>query len=189
MADIWFLGDTHFFQQKILEFTVCSGGPRIRPDFKNLGEMHEKIVTEHNAVVKPGDKFYHMGDVTFDYGKEFYKLWYSLNGRKRLIPGNHDDLTNPKFCALFEKIYVMRTFGNKQGGFVCTHMPMRRTSFPMSTVLNLHGHIHEKTVRMVGPGGPPDLAYMNTSCEVLNYRPVHIEEVKARVKFLKEPAK
>ena len=50
MADLFFIGDTHFGHENILSFEI--DGKPLRP-FKSLTEMHLTMVENWNRVVSP----------------------------------------------------------------------------------------------------------------------------------------
>lgn len=169
MAEVYILSDHHFFHANILKFTGDDGKP-IRP-FSSLEEMHETIIDRHNSVVKPEDHIYFGGDLTFKLGGEFQNLMRRLNGKKRLIVGNHDKyLTYKEFIMYFDKILLWRGF--REQGFVLSHFPLKEGHFRDGN-WNAHGHTHQRLVE-----GP----YSNVCCETRNYFPVHIEELALEVK-------
>lgn len=160
MADIFVTSDTHFHHENIIKY--CN-----RP-FKNAYEMDEVLVENWNKVIKPLDKVYHLGDVFMhsNHRKDFLKR---LNGKKRLIVGNHDDIKNPELHRYFQKIYLWRVF--KEFNMVLTHVPLHRDSF-RKVDYNVHGHTHNN--------GSPSEEYRCVCVELTNYTPVHIEEVVRR---------
>lgn len=164
MKDIWFISDTHFGHANFLTFKDAEG-KLIRP-FATVEDMDECMVERWNERVRPGDKVYHLGDVVFGDPA----ILARLNGQKRLVLGNHDDIKKPRLAAAFKKIQLWRIF--KEHNFVCTHIPlameqMRKVSF------NVHGHIHEKS--------PPSEQHICICVEKTNYAPVHLDEIKARI--------
>lgn len=167
MVDIWFISDTHFNHSNILKFET-KYGTKVR-NFESVQQMDELITENWNKLVKPGDKIYHLGDVFFGDKDYFKRLWPRLNGRKRLVIGNHDDIKFLAVGGFFSKIYMWRIF--KEQGFVCTHVPINQENF-RKVELNLHGHTHEK--------GSPEGPYKSCCVEVTNYRPLHIDEIKAK---------
>ena len=175
MPDIFFLSDTHFYHHNILKFTKPDGG-LIRPGFTDVYHMHEVMIERWNSVVKPGDKVYHLGDVSIKYGTDLAKIMARLNGKKRLIFGNHDKIKGTNLMDFFEKGTMWRVFGIE--GFVCSHVPLHPSNFPHSCVLNVHGHIHEKDQN--------DPRYNNISVERINHTPIHIDVLIAMAKKLRE---
>lgn len=73
MADarIWVISDTHFGHGNIYRFTwtPVQGGPevRIRPEFANSVEGDSEMVKRWNAVVRPDDHIYHLGDYAMNH--------------------------------------------------------------------------------------------------------------------------
>lgn len=169
MAEVFILSDHHLFHENVMNFKKDDGS-KYRP-FWSLEEMHEVIVEKHNSIVKPGDHFYFGGDVTFKLNKEFNEIMRRMNGKKRLIVGNHDRfLTNTHFTQHFEKIMLWRGF--KEQGFVFSHFPLKEGHFRDGN-WNAHGHTHWNMVE-----GP----YSNVCCEPRNYYPVHIDEIAGEIK-------
>lgn len=172
MRDIWLISDTHFFHENIIRY--CN-----RP-FDNAQHMNEQLLDNWNSVVKPGDKVYHLGDVFLggkDGQEEFKKFWPRLNGKKRLVVGNHDNIKFLSNGGFFEKVMLWRWFDE----LLFTHVPTHPTSLGEARVgydrvVNVHGHTHDKG----SPVGP----YISVCAELINYTPIHVEEVKMNIKEL-----
>lgn len=177
MKDIWIISDTHFRHANILKFTDSTTGDLVRGDrFADVDAMDEHMIEQWNSVVKQGDIVYHLGDVVIG-DKEWFKTnWPRLNGSKRLIVGNHDDI---KFLAgggFFAKVQMWRMF--PEFGLLLSHVPLHASSLRRGApddpdapvLLNVHGHIHQNS--------SPEGSYRNVSVEVINYTPVNIEELR-----------
>jgi calcineurin-like phosphoesterase family protein len=78
----FFTADHHFGHARIIE--LCD-----RP-FSSIEEMNETLIDKWNAVVKPGDTVWHLGDVAMGPITQSLSLISRLNGHKYLVPGNHD---------------------------------------------------------------------------------------------------
>lgn len=145
---IWFTSDTHFGHKNICRGTsVWKSGFR---DFDTVEEMNEKILLNINAVVKPSDTLYHLGD--WGMGNPMQSIVFA---RKRiycrtihLILGNHDPFIRKNkhnSQDLFESVQDMKIIqiGNK---------PITMCHYPMHTwgarhrgkSWHLHGHTHGK---------------------------------------------
>lgn len=173
MTDIWFISDHHFFHENILKFTG-DDGKRIRPEFSSVEEMNWIMAERWNSVVKPQDKVWHLGDVAFKTGEragELEALLQRLNGHKRMLAGNHDNLKSPVLQRHFEKIELWKGF--KDEGFTCSHIPLRLESLRDGKVC-VHGHIHQNLMKEKG--------YINVCVEVRNYTPVHMDTLVQEVK-------
>ena len=88
-AQKFYTSDTHFGHALMLSPTLTKTRPR---PFANTSEMDEVLIRNWNAVVRPDDIVYHLGDFAFGLGDELRvrSLFARLMGRKRLIIGNHD---------------------------------------------------------------------------------------------------
>jgi calcineurin-like phosphoesterase family protein len=165
--DIWVTSDTHFFHENIIQY--CG-----RP-FANAGLMNECLVDNWNAVVKPGDKVYHLGDVFMGMGgrEGIGSLLNQLHGSKRLVVGNHDDIKFLSSGSWFKKVMMWRVF--TEYNLLLTHVPIHQDSIHERIVVaggvNVHGHIHTND----SPDGP----YFNACVEKHNYTPIHIEDIAA----------
>lgn len=178
---IWFSSDHHFFHENIIKF--CK-----RP-FHTVQEMNEHMVEEHNKLVKANDHWYCLGDVTMlrDNKGSGLNILRRMNGHKRLILGNHDHYSMKFYLEHFGKVMAMNMFD----GMRFTHIPIHPNSMG-SAKANIHGHIHNNTTQDGKPVNFPPVIYekdgknfvkpyINLSVEVINYRPVSLEEVKQMV--------
>jgi len=159
MRQIFVLGCTHFDDARILEYTG-DFGELIRPGFKDIKAMNEFIGDNWNSVVKPKDIVYHLGDV----GSGRCEVLHRLNGRKRLILGNHDDGKDPDLQRVFQKIMVWRMF--PEIDVVLTHVPIiipQKAKYDF----NIHAHLHQNP--------SPTPYHINASVECMRYTPVPIE--------------
>lgn len=165
MTEIYVVSDTHFNHANILKFTGEDG--KTFRNFRDVHEMNETMIENWNKVVTPQDKVYHLGDVFFGNEKEAEVILSRLNGKKRLIVGNHDHLKSPVLHKYFQKIYMWRIF--KEYGLLLTHVPVHEGSIRGGGI-NVHGHIHQNT----SPKGP----YKCVCVEHTNYTPVNIEGLR-----------
>jgi calcineurin-like phosphoesterase family protein len=171
MADIWFISDTHFYHENIIQY--CG-----RP-FKDAEFMNEFMIEEWNKVVKPQDHVWHLGDVAMGFGGNQGKitnLLSRLNGKKRACVGNHDPIKAQWFQQGFEKIELWRGF--KDEGFTCVHIPLQIEQLRDGHVC-VHGHIHNNLV--TDKFGKPDPRYICVCVEHTNYAPVNMDVIKEKV--------
>ena len=147
----YLISDTHFGHENVYKFTKNGSDERIRPWADNATAGDRIIKEKWNAVVKPTDMVYHLGDVAWT--KEHLQFVKELNGRKQLVLGNHDHFHASELLTVFED--VLGTFYKK--GLILSHFPVHHTSFGERFVGNVHGHTHHHTV--------PDPRYFNVSVE------------------------
>ncbi len=162
MGEVFFIADTHFGHKNILSFE--NGGYPLRP-FKSLTDMHVTMVENWNRVVSPGDKVYHLGDVAFS--KDGLHLLAMLNGKKRLIRGNHDLLKMSLYREYFSEIYGVRQID----GYWMTHVPMHPKCLEGRAKGNIHGHLHANSI--------DDPHYLNVCVERINYTPISFDDARA----------
>ena len=151
------------------------------------------MIQQWNAIVKPQDHIYHLGDVTMARKNQdreaFIKLIRSLNGHKRLIMGNHDQFHVKTYLdAGFEKVMAMNRLDRT---LWLTHVPVHPSSMG-SAIANIHGHTHANPdytpiLQVNDKGTVLCKPYINVCVEKTNYQPIHLEKVKQLVtKRIKE---
>lgn len=157
MRDIYVISDTHFHHKNIIKY--CN-----RP-FPTVESMNEFMLDSWNQTVKPDDIVYHLGDVVM--GRHNYDVIKKLNGRKRLIVGNHDDIM--KVGKYFQKVMMWRMF--PEWNLVLTHVPIDLTDKTETRKYsyNVHGHIHNNL--------SPTSRHINVSVESTHYSPVPLENI------------
>lgn len=171
MRNIFVISDTHFGHANILTFRDDRGELIRGKKFSNVYQMDEYMIEKWNSVVKPEDIIYHLGDVTFD-NKNFGSVFSRLNGKKRLVVGNHDDI---KYLSrFFPKVNMWRLF--KEFGLLLTHVPIHESGLGRAgdNPVNVHGHIHQNK--------SPTKQHFNVSVEAIDYTPISLEEIRDRVK-------
>lgn len=135
MSKIFYISDTHFGHENIIRFDN-------RP-FNNIEDMNEKIKENWNRVVSKDDVVYILGDFMWkskDSDVDFVK---SLNGRKRLIKGNHDRVKSAKFKSLFESINDYEKIKDKDRTVVLSHYPIvAYDGHYGGRNIHLYGHVH-----------------------------------------------
>ena len=162
MAEVFVIGDTHFGHANVLKFE--HEGQPLRP-FSSLTEMHVEMIDRWNSVVMPQDKVYHLGDVAFT--KDGLKVLGLLNGKKRLIRGNHDLFPTRAYLEFFKEVYGVRQID----GYWLTHVPMALDCVEHPRVkLNIHGHLHARTINHP--------KYFNASVERIDYTPISFDALK-----------
>ena len=94
----YYISDLHLFHENAIAFDH-------RP-FASLQEMHDTILKNWNERVTNGDMVYILGDVSMRGKKEDLIAFVAqLKGRKILIKGNHDDVSDYRYQQLFHEIY------------------------------------------------------------------------------------
>ena len=103
-----------------------------------------------------------------------------LNGKKRLILGNHDysDRQMMRFyLEHFQKVMSWRHFTEPDCALICTHYPLHESSFLgryKGSCINVHGHIHTRRIN--------DPRYINICVEQIDYTPVSYDWLIAKAR-------
>lgn len=164
---VYAISDLHLFHENILKWG--------RDQFKTTEEMANYIKERWNSVVTPQDKVYVLGDCFFGgRGMGFYKGYMdSLNGKKRLVVGNHDDIPKIVSAGIFQKVSLWRHF--HEHNLLLTHVPIHEDCLLERAgdySVNVHGHTHLN-------GSPPG-PYFSVCCELVDYTPISLDEIRRR---------
>lgn len=134
---IYFTSDLHFNHKNII--------PSVGRPFKDIDEMHARLIDNWNDVVGDEDIVYILGDFCLGGSKVVNKFMTKLKGIKKYIPGNHCGFINRKHydASLFELIYEdeFQSYDLNYNGtiFRLSHYP------PVDIeqgIVYLHGHKH-----------------------------------------------
>ncbi len=133
--NIFVISDTHFYHENIKKYEN-------RPE-----DFNELLIANWNKMVKWNDTVIHLGDVIFGIGKKekLKSLMTSLNGKKILALGNHD---NEKWDYYMDNGFDFACDYYVYRGLAFSHAPL--TPLPVQTQynhgklvdLNIHGHFH-----------------------------------------------
>ena len=156
---IYLISDTHFNHKNIIQY---EGRP-----FKSTEEMNDALIENWNAVVKPEDTVIHLGDVGLGPKEKIAPIVQSLKGRKILVMGNHDNLSEQAYRDM--GFWTVSRFPIVYDGFyIMSHAPIQ---LPNKTCYkNIYGHVHN------------DPNYVDTpysqcvSVERINYTPFLLYE-------------
>jgi calcineurin-like phosphoesterase family protein len=188
MANKFVISDTHFGHTNSWEKFKLSDGSPLRP-FTSNEEMDETMIERWNAKVKPEDTVYHLGDVVIN--RKHLHLVKRLNGKKRLVRGNHDIFKDKDYYEVgFDSLYGVRVFTDK---FILSHIPLHPDCITDRFKVNVHGHLHANEVtrqivtKPFAPVGQRDVVdqidprYLCVSVEHTNFEPLSFEEVDERI--------
>lgn len=167
----YFIADTHFGHTGIL-------GQAMRPQ-RDIQSHDRQIIENWNALVKPSDTVWHLGDfageeVAFDYVESVFR---KLNGRKRLIAGNHDhDLVRSQLS--WESVDEVRTVVAPGRKVVLCHYPFREWAGYFGDDIHLHGHTHDNL--------PSSCRSWDCGVDRQNFKPMNIETIGEKMAELSD---
>jgi calcineurin-like phosphoesterase family protein len=162
--------------------------------------MDEEMIRRWNEVVREQDKVYHLGDVVMS--EKHLPTLTRLNGSKRLVRGNHDIFKTKKYLEYFKEIYGVRVLED----MVLTHVPLHHESITQRWNVNVHGHLHANIVEELRqpdglpefkhlsliervhmePVRRPDPLYFSVCVEQIDYRPIELSELRAKIQNRRE---
>lgn len=171
MRNVWIISDTHFDHANILNFKNFDGD-YVRPEFSDVDEMNESLIENWNRVVGIYDKVYHLGDIAMGKWENCENILKRLNGKKRLVLGNHDVYSMVNLSRYFDKIM---TSWRPTREVIFSHHPLFVGKDDPKIRLNVHGHVH-RTRSELSP------VHYNVSVEMTNYTPINIDTILAMVK-------
>lgn len=165
MPNIYFIGDTHFFHKNIINY--CQ-----RP-FKTVEQMNDFIVNRWNSVVSKHDIVYVVGDFALCGKDRIIEITKRLNGRKRLVLGNHDGASvSTYFEAGFERVYdhpiIIDDF------FIVSHEPCTLIT-EKSLYANIYAHVHNSSAYK---DASPRTFCVSAERKTMQYTPISFDEIK-----------
>ena len=172
MSKVFVISDTHFGHKNIIQFE------KEKRPYKTIEEHDQDLLQRWNAVVKPEDTIWHLGDVYFSEG---WKVLPHLNGKKRLVLGNHDAKKEDVLMRYFHRIYGVATWND----YILSHVPVHPYQLGDKSRFkgNIHGHMHSKRVfkqefdfAELGP----DPNYFCVSVEQTGLKPILMEDAVKR---------
>jgi len=180
MSKKFYIADTHFGHENVIKF---DGRP-----FVDINDMNTTMRDNWNEVVDKDDVVYILGDFMWKFKDTDYKFVKSLNGRKRLIKGNHDKATHSsKFKRLFEQITDYEKVVDGDITVILCHYPIIAYdgSFRGRNV-HLYGHVHTtdegimvETFKTLYRDKDHPMRMYNVGCMMpwMDYRPRTLEEI------------
>ncbi|MCC8962472.1 metallophosphoesterase family protein [Bradyrhizobium sp. Pear76] len=159
---VFLIADTHFGHAGIIR--MC------RRPFADVREMDATMIANWNAVVRQADDVIHLGDFAHRYdAAKLPKLFASLNGRKHLIKGNHDDAAT--LALPWESVRDIAYASIDSQNVVLCHYAMRTWPRIRKGALMLYGHSHG---RLAG-----NVQSCDVGVDVLGFAPVRLKTIKS----------
>lgn len=180
----WFTSDTHYNHKNIVrgtstwdKFEEGSSHQSCR-DFDTLEKHNSVLVDNFNALVKPEDTLWHLGDVAFGGHQNIKTFMDRLNCKNvHLIFGNHDQHIEPLdsiYRPLFAscQYYKELSFGGSPNKvkFILFHFAQRVWNKGHHGAIHLYGHSHG-TLPGVGKS-------MDVGVDTNDYKPYHLDTIR-----------
>ena len=164
----YYTSDIHFGDERIMR--LCH-----RP-FQTVEEMDECIIERWNERVGPDDVVWVLGDIVspehFDAA-----LLNRLNGRVRVLAGNHDYPCHGKIMDKTRlRVWFESLFYWEEGLTVLSHCPIMDWVGRESGTVHLYGHVHNKHIPGMAEYYADKLAF-NVSMDTNDFRPKTLKEL------------
>ncbi len=164
--NIFMIADTHFGDDAIIRYED-------RP-FESAAAAREEMIRRWNETVAEDDIVYHLGDFADLPDEDCADILQRLNGRKRLIMGNHDASRSPALWRAlgFDECYDLPVIFSDW--YILSHEPLYISrSMPYA---NIFGHIHSMPLyKTIGPQSAC------VSVERTDYRPVLFDDLRQKI--------
>lgn len=139
----YYISDMHFFHKNVTK----EGNNFDNRSFNSLAEMHQYMKEKWNSKITNGDTVYILGDIAMrGTNEELIALVAQLKGRKVLIKGNHDDVSDMRYKNIFEEIYDYKEITDyvNQDAYklVLSHYPILMWNGQHRGTIHLYGHTH-----------------------------------------------
>jgi calcineurin-like phosphoesterase family protein len=160
----WFTSDTHFGHAAILRLAA-------RP-FESVAAMDAEMIRRWNAVVKPTDTVWHIGDFSHKSAASVADYCRQLHGKIHLVAGNHDRHIVAGQRDAFASIHDLVEIEISGHTLILCHYPMREWDKAWRGAWHLHGHVH----------GRFDTEPLGRSLDVgvdsRDYTPINVEQIE-----------
>lgn len=165
MTRLMITSDLHLGHKNIHQF---------RGDFACAEDHHEFMFEQLAVNIQKRDSLFLLGDIAFD------KYWLNKIKeikcvKKTLILGNHDTENGIKFndfIGVYDDVHSL--FAKRNIWF--SHCPIHPHQF-RGKLLNIHGHLHDKTVRTEPFDVGEDSRYRNACVEHTHYKPISFADL------------
>ena len=141
---IYFIGDLHLCNKN--QTKEGSRNWDNRP-FQTVEEMNRTILENHNKRVTNGDTTVFVGDMSMrGRSDELVALVAQMKGKKILVLGNHDDVSDYRYAKLFDEICPYKemtiSVGGKAYKIVVSHYPILMWNGQHRGTILLYAHTH-----------------------------------------------
>lgn len=144
-------------------------------------EMDKDLVAKWNQTVKPDDIVYHLGDFAYGSTANVLKHLRMLNGKKKILWGNHDDNLKQVsrimdfYPDLKNKVEFLGDYAevNIEGqSIILCHYAMKVWNGSHHGSWQLYGHSHGSLT------DDPNSLSFDVGIDCHNYKPLTFQEVK-----------
>lgn len=167
---LWFTSDQHYFHDKIRFYSK-------RP-FLSVEDMNEALIKNWNAVVKPNDEVWDLGDFSFGDYEKTVSVLKRLNGRHNFVMGNHDKVITKNKEELLKSGLLISIQDYKEIKYenktlILFHFPIKSWNKKHHGSIHCFGHVHSS---MPAFAKSVDVGIDNKEI-TSEYRPISFDEL------------
>lgn len=167
MSKVFFISDLHLGHKNAINWRTEFKSPEEHDSliYKNI----LKCAGKRNILWLLGDCFMH--ESTLGMFHEIRRQFDQVH----MVLGNHDTDKLARQLYLFDILEECTSAHglHKRYGAWLSHAPIHPQE--LRGKFNIHGHVHTNTV--------PDPRYVNVSAEMVDYKPITLEDVRRRVQY------
>lgn len=164
IGDVYFCSDHHFGHAAVIG--MCD-----RP-FETVEEMDQAMIEQWNAIVRPRDVVWHLGDFAYRCDPErLRKIWHRLHGQKHLIRGNHDRQATLQLPWVSQQDAGHITVDGQR--IHLSHYAHRVWPGQYRGAIHLFGHSHGRL--------PGNSTTMDVGVDAVGYLPLTLEHIREKL--------
>ena len=171
--DVFIIGDCHFWHSNIIKYCNRPWWKKDESgcDIPDVEKMNEEMIKVWNSVITSDNQtVYINGDFCFGNKVKVKEIFDKLNGRKRIVLGNHDrckfkDYYDIGFDRVYDKPILLGNF------CILSHEPIQWIK-DGDVYMNVYAHVHTQEMYKDYTSNS-----FCTSAERLNYKPIRFTEI------------
>lgn len=171
--DVFVIGDCHFWHSNIVKYCNRPWWKKDESgcDIPDVERMNEEMIKIWNSVITSDNQtVYVNGDFCFGNKTRVKEIFDRLNGRKRIVLGNHDrckfnDYYDIGFDRVYDKPILLGNF------CILSHEPIQWIK-DGDVYMNVYAHVHTQEMYKDYTSNS-----FCTSAERLNYKPIRFTEI------------
>ena len=171
--DVFVIGDCHFWHSNIIKYCNRPWWKKDESgcDIPDVEKMNEEMIKIWNSTITSDKQtVYVNGDFCFGNKTKVKEIFDGLNGRKRIVLGNHDrckfkDYYEIGFDRVYDKPILLDNF------CILSHEPIQWIK-DGDVYMNVYAHVHTQEMYKDYTSNS-----FCTSAERLNYKPIRFTEI------------
>lgn len=179
--NVFFISDFHLYHRNVIRFDKrpfldAEGQP-------DLEEMHKTLSDNWNAVVRPNDVVFYLGDICLANPKNAKEFVDQLNGEINFVMGNHDRYEDIIKMNRFKTVYdlvdlkIFNPQDKTETEYAICHYPILSWNKANHGTYMIHGHCHGNIHRGDFSTFYEGRRVMDVGCNLLNYTPISYKEI------------